>query len=179
MKTRKNTNFIYSENWQITSVSCAILNGISHRLYSKNKECLPMYMRMFKLIIGTFEYSKIGLKIESELILDLGALKYHAYQHLISHLEFSVLINIWTFQCSLNTSEDTGHALFIFTVTEPNKICLFIVVFWTFGGEFVYQPMQAFWRNRIFSWKSRLIQAIFTQIGPVDSTVVITIDLKQ
>ena len=42
----------------------------------------------FKMIIGTFEYSKIGLKIESELSLDLGALKYYAYQHLISHLEF-------------------------------------------------------------------------------------------
>ena len=36
-----------------------------------------MYIRMFKLIIGTFEYSKIGLKIESELSLDLAALKYH------------------------------------------------------------------------------------------------------
>ena len=53
-----------------------------------------MCIRMFKLITGTFEYSKIGLKIESELSLDLAALKYHAYQHLISHLEFSVLTNI-------------------------------------------------------------------------------------
>ena len=70
------------------------MNGISHRLHSENKECLPMYIRMFKLITGTFEYSKIGLKIESELSLDLAALKYHAYQHLISHLEFSVLTNI-------------------------------------------------------------------------------------
>ena len=53
-----------------------------------------MYIRMFKLITGTFEYSKIGLKIESELSLALGALKFHAYQHLVSHLEFSVLTNI-------------------------------------------------------------------------------------
>ena len=37
------TNLIYPENWQIPSFSCAILNGISHRLYSENKECLPMY----------------------------------------------------------------------------------------------------------------------------------------
>ena len=53
-----------------------------------------MYIRMFNLITGTFEYSKIGLKIESELSLALGTLKYHAYQHLVSHLEFSVLTNI-------------------------------------------------------------------------------------
>ena len=71
-----------------------------------------------------------------------------------------------------------GHALFIFTVTEPNKMCLFIVVFWTFRGKFVL-PAHANLRNRIFSWKSRLIQAIITEIGPVDSTVVTAIDLKQ
>ena len=64
------------------------------RLCSENKECLPMYIRIIKLIIGTFEYSKMGLKIESELSLDLGALNHHAYQQLISYLEFSVLTNI-------------------------------------------------------------------------------------
>ena len=53
-----------------------------------------MYIRMFKLIIGTFEYSKMGLKIASELSLDLGTLNHHAYQQLISYLEFSVLTNI-------------------------------------------------------------------------------------
>ena len=105
-----------------------------------------MYIRMFKLIIGTFEYSKIGLKIESELSLDLGALKYHAYQHLISHLEFSVLTNFLTFQYSINTSEDMEHVLFIFTVTEPNKMCLFIVLFSVepLGENLFYQLMQAF-----------------------------------
>ena len=109
-----------------------------------------MYIRMFKLIIGTFEYSKIGLKIKSELSLDVGALKYQVYQHLISHLEFSVLTNIWTFQYSINTSEDMGHALFIFTVTEPNKMCLFIVVFWTFGGEFVLPAHASFMKKLHF-----------------------------
>ena len=38
---------------------------------------LPMYIRMLKLNNGIFEYSNIGLKIESELSLDLEALKYH------------------------------------------------------------------------------------------------------
>ena len=40
-------------------------------------KCLLMYIRMLKLNNGIFEYSNIGLKIESELSLDLGALKYH------------------------------------------------------------------------------------------------------
>ena len=39
-------------------------------------KCLPMYIRMLKLNNGIFEYSNIGLKIQSELSLDLGALKY-------------------------------------------------------------------------------------------------------
>ena len=38
---------------------------------------LPMYIRMLKLNNGIFERSNIGLKTESELSLDLGALKYH------------------------------------------------------------------------------------------------------
>ena len=80
-----------------------------------------MYIRMLKLIIETFEYSKIGLKVEIEVSLDLGALKYHAYQHLISYLEFSVLNN----NCELSNIQlillKIGYVLFIFTVTEPTK----------------------------------------------------------
>ena len=40
-------------------------------------KCLPMYINMLKLNSGIFEYLNIRLKIESELSLDLGALKYH------------------------------------------------------------------------------------------------------
>ena len=50
------------------------------------------------------------------------------------------------FQYSINTSEDMGHVPFIFTVTKPKKMCLFIVVFSVepLGENLFYQPMQAF-----------------------------------
>ena len=59
-------------------------------------KCLPMSIRMLKLNNGIFEYSNIGLKIESELSLETGTSEI--CQHLISHLELSVQYSINTFE---------------------------------------------------------------------------------